>query len=318
MKLNFAQSGQRVAGLGRFLFVFFIFAMQLPVYGQVAEEIEALLSTPAVTYAQAVRFILEASSEETVFTNSTQAFRYAMEQDWLPKNAVAEATIRLDEISFLIMNAFNMKGGIMYSITKSPHYAYRELVYRSVIQGKTYPSMDVSGDLMLFITSRILGNREKELEIAARRRARETAVRREALAAEISAVLVEQEVADTTVEVTNEGVMITLSDIQFMADSTVLPESERIKLQEIANILRNMPNIKLLVSGHTALAGTTTGRNLISLQRAQAVANYLVSLRACEAGNITALGFGADRPIADNTTEQGMAANRRVEITILE
>jgi hypothetical protein len=54
------------------------------------------------------------------------------------------------------MNAFEIKGGIFYTFTGRPRYAYRELVYLNIIQGRTEPGMNVSGELLLFITSRIL------------------------------------------------------------------------------------------------------------------------------------------------------------------
>ena len=284
-------------------------------------EVETLLNTGAVTYAQAARFVLEASSAQTAF-NQEEAFLYAEERGWLPKKAAADGTARLDEVSKILINAFGMKGGIMYSLTKGSKYAYRELVYKNIIQGRVVGSMPVSGEYLLFITGRMLSRTEAAQEEAERKRldAEERAARqrREAIAAEISVMLVEQQVADTTVEATETGVTITLSNIQFLADSAILNQTERVKLQEIANILRNIPGIKLEVSGHTALAGTAENRLRISQERARAVATYLVSLGACDPANITSIGYGAARPVADNSTEQGMALNRRVEITILE
>jgi hypothetical protein len=54
------------------------------------------------------------------------------------------------------VESFGIGGGIMYSITKAPHYAYLELVYRNVIQGRVIGSTPVSGDYLLFITGRML------------------------------------------------------------------------------------------------------------------------------------------------------------------
>jgi outer membrane protein OmpA-like peptidoglycan-associated protein len=107
-------------------------------------------------------------------------------------------------------------------------------------------------------------------------------------------------------------------NIQFQADSAELSDSEKLKLQEIAAILREIPGVKIQVEGHTALAGTEGRRVVFSLERAQAVASYLVSLGAVDDSNVTVIGHGAERPIADNDTEEGMSLNRRVEIFILE
>jgi outer membrane protein OmpA-like peptidoglycan-associated protein len=303
-----------------------------------AEEIEVLLGTNAITYAQAARFVLEAS-DAFITDDLDEAFRFAMEKNWLPKNAQGDNAARLDALSLLFMQSFEIKGGMFYSLFKNSHYAYREMAHRNFIHGRIDPAMNITGERLLFYTGRVLTYSDgRAMDIAERDRKRQEAEARRAseaerrrleaerramerrveLAAEISALLTEQDVSDTTVEATEEGIVITLSDIQFLADSVDLPEFERVKLQEISNILKQIKDIKLLVAGHTALAGTPDGRLRISQERAQAVAAYLVSLGACEEANITAAGFGADRPVADNSTEAGMAANRRVEITILE
>jgi len=304
-----------------FIFNFSLFSL----FAQsTAAEIETLLNSSAVTYAQAARFVLEAA-DVTALRDPGEAFRYAAERGWLPKKVSANDAARLDAVSLLLMRSFDVKGGILYSITKSPHYAYRELTYKKTIQGRSDPHMEVSGEKLLFITGRILARREvgeaEPVEARQNRRnerdARNATARREAMAAEINAILEEQNVANTVAEATSEGVMISLSNIQFLGDSAQLQESERRKIQEISNILKSIPG-RIQVAGHTALAGTESERNRISLQRAQSVASYLVSLGARPEPEITVVGHGANFPIADNSTEAGMALNRRVEIIILE
>ncbi|MBN2510177.1 MAG: OmpA family protein [Spirochaetales bacterium] len=127
-----------------------------------------------------------------------------------------------------------------------------------------------------------------------------------------------KDVADTDVRVDDEGVTISLQNIQFTADSAVLLESEKQKIRRIAQILSRYPQRDILVSGHTALAGTPEGRLQLSLDRSRAVADYLVRLGARTNTQIMIRGYGATRPIDTNTTEEGMRANRRVEITIME
>jgi outer membrane protein OmpA-like peptidoglycan-associated protein len=159
---------------------------------------------------------------------------------------------------------------------------------------------------------------EELVEIPHEESAEEIITIREELVEEISTIIEEQQITGVTAEATDEGVMIRLSDIQFRADSAVLPDSEKLKLQEIANILRNIPGIKIRVEGHTARAGTERSQIELSSQRAQAVAFYLISLGAVNTTHVTVVGHGANRPIADNATAAGMAANRRVEIIILD
>jgi len=220
------------------------------------------------------------------------------------------------------MKSFKIKGGIHYTISNNPHYAYRELVYKEIIQGRADPGMKVSGDQLLFMIGRLLSSQEKENIIAKQRTPKKKkdakAIRQEDIAAAINAALEEQKVEDTQASVTEEGIIINLSNIQFPADSAVLPESEKKKLREVAAILKAVSAKKIIVAGHSAMAGSEEGRRKLSYDRAVAVAAYLGSLEACKGIAITPIGYGADRPLADNTTVTGMAANRRVEIIIVE
>jgi len=128
---------------------------QAPRTKSTAQEIETLLNSKTVTYAQAARFVLEAANALAT-DNGEEAFNYAVKQNWLPKKAAAGDPARLDNISQLLLRSFNIKGGVMYTITKSPHYAYRELVYLKVIQNRADPAMLVSGEQLLFYVNRIL------------------------------------------------------------------------------------------------------------------------------------------------------------------
>jgi outer membrane protein OmpA-like peptidoglycan-associated protein len=95
-------------------------------------------------------------------------------------------------------------------------------------------------------------------------------------------------------------------------------DSERNKLREIAIILARYPERAILVGGHTALAGSAQGRQQISTARANAVADFLVSLGVRKMDGIIVRGYGAERPLGDNATEEGLALNRRVEIILLD
>lgn len=138
-------------------------AMPVFLSAQAADEIEMLLNTESLSYEQAARFVLEAA-DEAALSSPAEAFRYAVERKWLPKNAAPDAQARLDGISLLIMRTFDIKGGLFYSLAKNPHYAYREMVHQNVILGRADPGMAVSGDTLLFMVGRILSGREDALE----------------------------------------------------------------------------------------------------------------------------------------------------------
>jgi outer membrane protein OmpA-like peptidoglycan-associated protein len=139
---------------------------------------------------------------------------------------------------------------------------------------------------------------------------------RKALAADVAKAV--EGLEHVSVRPTEEGVTISIDNIQFQPDSSRLMPSETAKLKLIAGILRRYPDRDILVAGHTALAGTAEGRQKLSEERAQAVAAALIAAGAQSAERVQVVGYGAERPIADNSSEAGMARNRRVEITILE
>jgi len=126
-----------------------------PLYAQTAAELEELLQIQTISYAQAARFVLEAADTASP-KDSGAAFAFAVERAWLPKKASAEKPITLAELSFLIMKAFGLKGGMMYSIIPCPRYAYRSMVSRSFIQGASDPGMTVNGNNFLLILGNVL------------------------------------------------------------------------------------------------------------------------------------------------------------------
>lgn len=123
---------------------------------------------------------------------------------------------------------------------------------------------------------------------------------------------------DQEVVADERGVTIRLDNILFPPDSPILRDSERAKLDGIAEILRKYPDRDVLITGHTALAGTEAGRLKLSGERAGAVAAYLLELGVRTPDQLIQRGVGATEPVADNSTEAGRRRNRRVEITILE
>jgi hypothetical protein len=126
-----------------------------PLQAQTAAELDALLQTQAVTCAQAARFVLEAADIQGA-SEAGRAFAYAAEAGWLPGNAPPEKPVTLAELSFLIMRAFNMKGGLMYALFPGPRYAYRAMVSRAFIQEPADPAMTLNGGRFLLVLGNVL------------------------------------------------------------------------------------------------------------------------------------------------------------------
>jgi outer membrane protein OmpA-like peptidoglycan-associated protein len=138
------------------------------------------------------------------------------------------------------------------------------------------------------------------------------------MAEEIGDAITNLGIQDASVRIVDEGITISLENIQFQADSAALAGGEREKLDKIAEILLKYADRDILVGGHTALAGTEAGRRRLSQERAAVVAGHLIEKKVRPPDRIVIRGYGADKPLGDNGTEAGRRQNRRVEITILE
>lgn len=124
--------------------------------------------------------------------------------------------------------------------------------------------------------------------------------------------------SNVTVKKSEEGLTLSVENIQFEAESSVLRASEYPKLEQIAKILKvaYLEN-DIMVSGHTAKSSVGRDPQELSVERATTVADYLAEQGVRERSHIFTQGFGDTKPVAANDTEAGRAKNRRVEITIM-
>jgi len=56
------------------------------------------------------------------------------------------------------MQAFDISGGVLFLLFQNPHYAYRAMVYRGIIQGRADPQMPVSGELLMYTVNKAMGS----------------------------------------------------------------------------------------------------------------------------------------------------------------
>ena len=124
--------------------------------------------------------------------------------------------------------------------------------------------------------------------------------------------------AGTGVDVIRDGNDLLLrmpSGITFAYDDASIQPQFRPTLDDVAKVLAEYPKTYIDVYGHTDSDGSDAYNQTLSERRAQSVATYLTS-HGVQSARIGTRGFGESQPIASNATEEGKAANRRVEIKI--
>jgi outer membrane protein OmpA-like peptidoglycan-associated protein len=104
--------------------------------------------------------------------------------------------------------------------------------------------------------------------------------------------------------------------ILFDTGKATLQTSSESVLSEIVKLMQDNTDLKLRVEGHTDNVGAAASNQALSEKRAQAVKAWLVS-HGVTADRLTAKGFGDTKPVADNSTDDGRAKNRRVELAKL-
>ncbi len=127
-----------------------------------------------------------------------------------------------------------------------------------------------------------------------------------------------QQLQGTGVSVTRSGDNIILnmpSNVTFDVDQAAVKSQFYPTLNSVALVLKKFDKSLIDINGHTDSTGSLAHNQQLSEQRAISVATYLIG-QGLEPRRLSAVGFGPNQPIADNSTEQGRAANRRVEVMI--
>lgn len=122
--------------------------------------------------------------------------------------------------------------------------------------------------------------------------------------------------------VTPEQCEARISEILKKQQITFAPSSSDIEaeslpvISDIAEVLRDCSDVEFVIEGHTDSQGREDMNKNLSQSRAESVLSALLSRRVLTSG-ITAIGYGEEKPIADNGTEEGRAANRRIEFHLV-
>jgi outer membrane protein OmpA-like peptidoglycan-associated protein len=113
-------------------------------------------------------------------------------------------------------------------------------------------------------------------------------------------------------EINNTG-HVAVYGIQFDTGKAIIQPGSENTLGEVAKLLQHNPDLKLRVEGHTDNQGNAAANQALSEKRAQAVVAWLVA-HGIQGSRIAAKGMGQTMPVADNSTQDGRAKNRRVEL----
>jgi outer membrane protein OmpA-like peptidoglycan-associated protein/tetratricopeptide (TPR) repeat protein len=120
-----------------------------------------------------------------------------------------------------------------------------------------------------------------------------------------------------TIELKNiaVGSKIALRNIFFDYSKSTLRTESNAELERLVKLMKDVPNLKIEISGHTDNTGSATFNETLSQQRAEAVVTYLTS-KGIAANRMIAKGYGSSKPVAANSSEDGRQQNRRTEFEI--
>jgi OOP family OmpA-OmpF porin len=105
-------------------------------------------------------------------------------------------------------------------------------------------------------------------------------------------------------------------NVEFDFNKSTIKKGYYKDIDDLAKVMKDYPDLNVVIEGHTDSVGTAAYNKKLSQRRAEAVKKYMVEEAGINANRITAKGFGFDRPIASNDTDEGRQKNRRVEAAV--
>ena len=120
-----------------------------------------------------------------------------------------------------------------------------------------------------------------------------------------------------TLVVVKKGMIEIKEQVHFETGKAVIKEDSFELLHQVAQVMKDNPQFKVEVQGHTDNVGGKAYNKKLSDNRAKSVRDHLIKKEGIEADRLTAKGFGMEKPIASNATAKGKAANRRSEFHIV-
>lgn len=116
----------------------------------------------------------------------------------------------------------------------------------------------------------------------------------------------------------SNDVVMRLHGLSFDVGQAEIRDPHVALLAKVQKIIEMYPDHQLVIEGHTDLSGDSLANVTLSEKRAYAVMQYLRQSMMLSADKVRAIGYGADRPVASNKTEEGRAKNRRIDIIVMQ
>lgn len=116
----------------------------------------------------------------------------------------------------------------------------------------------------------------------------------------------------------SNDIVLRLSGLSFASGSSDIKDDHVQLLEKVQEVIEMFPDAQLVIEGHTDASGEASANMLLSEKRAFAVMQYLRQSMMLPADKVQSMGFGADRPIASNQTDQGRSKNRRIDVLIMQ
>jgi outer membrane protein OmpA-like peptidoglycan-associated protein len=155
-------------------------------------------------------------------------------------------------------------------------------------------------------------------EAEARRRTQQAQnAQEQAELAEHRASTLEQELSDLRAKKTDRGMVLTLGDVLFDTGMATLKPGAYTTIDRLATVLKQAPDRKVMIEGHTDSVGSDDYNRQLSERRAAAVQTALLE-RGVNSNQITATGKGETFPVASNDNAGGRQQNRRVEMVFTD
>ncbi|OXL24072.1 OmpA family protein [Psychrobacter sp. DAB_AL32B] len=110
---------------------------------------------------------------------------------------------------------------------------------------------------------------------------------------------------------------LSLQVVNFEVDKAVIPDANKALLDRAVKLMEQVPNMKLMIIGHTDKTADAAYNMKLSQERAQSMKDYLVA-QGADPSKLMTKGMGETDPVADNSTEQGRFRNRRIEFVVYD